>query len=598
MKKHGLEHIKNVFNPTEEKLPQIVDYFVEFYGEEYRPQIEERIKNTHFIFYERGDYMLLERYFESLKQSLAGEFFDEFTGGEKGNYLFEDFSFSKLNSSLSQVELWIKDIKKVDKKSLLEFLRVYHLDELLKECKSDLSDKLKDKVFLDKLKESLKSFDSLYKYCYKDDFDYLNEELEKINKLLPNDKVEEIEMEFEKDVREAVGVVLLKLLKIDINYENIDYLDSIAPFLLRNILTNPELLSKHDKQEYLEIKHNLYGMANYHVQDINNLDEEEKQRHIDDLVDYPLAVIKEKLLKLYNKKQMKISQLKSNFEDVNNLIENNVTGKNAYLKTVENFKDNLFPEEAYNVICPGLAGDDKFYNIVFYNSVVKFLDSVLIHEINHSVSSFAKVEKSQRYIDQGYNDVYCKNGFVSKRYLEDGKGNVIPYFDVRVDYTPLNEAINEYLSQKICDKMVKDNFKIGRFYANQGGKSSYTNDFPLLINFFENNLQDIIKCNMSEDENLIYSTFGEENIDQIAQSVYNYSVLRKMKTEEYYKFLHERNSLLGKKDIFESLKNANLVWSEVSLPFVKCFKMVDEAVENIERYKQEKLLLNEQKEHI
>ena len=43
MLKHGLEGV-NLNNPIEDKLPQIIEYFVKFYGEKYR----ERIKGNDF----------------------------------------------------------------------------------------------------------------------------------------------------------------------------------------------------------------------------------------------------------------------------------------------------------------------------------------------------------------------------------------------------------------------------------------------------------------------------------------------------------------------------------------------------------------------
>ena len=49
MIKHGYENI-NIDNPLEGKLEKLIDYFVEFYGEENRKLIEERIHNTQFAF--------------------------------------------------------------------------------------------------------------------------------------------------------------------------------------------------------------------------------------------------------------------------------------------------------------------------------------------------------------------------------------------------------------------------------------------------------------------------------------------------------------------------------------------------------------------
>lgn len=587
MRKHGLENIKNVFNPVQDKLPQIIEYFVDFYGERYRKQIEERINNTTFIFYERGDFMLLEKYFQSLKDTFAGEFYDEYTNSVKGDYLFEDFSFESLSFYLKQVKRWQKEIKNSDLKEIYEFLKTFKLTKLLPENNGGLKESISSSEYIVKLKGKFKEFENLYNYCYKDDFDYLNHELERMNQVLPNDKIELVEREFDISVKDIVGVGFLKYLMLEINYENVEYLDNIAPFLMNYFLTKKELVSQKDKLKFFEIKEKLYNLSSLNKKGLEGLSEKEKNIIIDEIVGHPLELIKDRLLDLYHDKQVKISNIKANFDDVYNLISEKVTGKNAFLSIVNSFKYNMLSEEAYNLLCPGLPNSNQTYNIVFYSSVIRMLDSVLIHEINHSVSSSARVEKSQSYPDSNYLEVLCKYGFLSRKYLEDGKGNLMQYFDAGPDYTPLNEAINEYISQKICGKILEDGFQIGRFNASEG-VSIYTSYFPLLKYFFKNNMNEIISCNMSEDENLIYSTFGRENIDQIAQAVYNYSVLKKFNNTEFSDFIKEKKLKLGKADVFSSLNDSSIKWSENAGKFIRCYQMIDEAVENIELYKKEK----------
>ena len=73
---HGLEGI-DLYNPIKGKLTQIIDYFVEFYGEEYRKKITERLYNTDYIFADRvttESRNPLEQYFYVLNRNKVLEF--------------------------------------------------------------------------------------------------------------------------------------------------------------------------------------------------------------------------------------------------------------------------------------------------------------------------------------------------------------------------------------------------------------------------------------------------------------------------------------------------------------------------------------------
>ena len=63
--KHGLEGV-DLYNPIKDKLPQIIEYFVEFYGEGYRKDITEKLSNTIFVFTDRvyeNQFTPVEEYF-------------------------------------------------------------------------------------------------------------------------------------------------------------------------------------------------------------------------------------------------------------------------------------------------------------------------------------------------------------------------------------------------------------------------------------------------------------------------------------------------------------------------------------------------------
>ena len=74
--KHGLEGV-DLYNPIKDKLPQIIEYFVKFYGEEYRKEITEKLSNTIFVFTDRvyeNQFTPIEEYFYLNKRKLIDDF--------------------------------------------------------------------------------------------------------------------------------------------------------------------------------------------------------------------------------------------------------------------------------------------------------------------------------------------------------------------------------------------------------------------------------------------------------------------------------------------------------------------------------------------
>ncbi len=585
MIRHGFENIKNVFNPVEGKLHQIIEYFVMFYGERYRTRIEEKLNNTFFIFYDRKDTIVLEGYFQSLKDILAGEFYEEFAGCEKGSFLEEKYSYQKLEYYLKQIAAWKKKIVINDADNIFNFLKCHHQKKLLTDDFENFKLRLKEESFNKKLKEVFEEFESLYKYCYQDDLEYLTAELARMNCLLPDDSFQKLEEQFENQVKDTVAIMLIKFLKIEITCDNVEYLDSIAMFLMDFFATKEDFLLNKDLTKYQDIKNKLYSISNYHVQDLKELSQEQRKQCIDNLIDYPLELVKNKLKELQKEKNKKLSRTRANFDDVYKLINDRVAGKNAYKNLVDMFKENILSKDAYTMVCPGLPDENKSYSIVFCNSILKMLDSVLIHELNHVVSSFASAKRHQL---EGCNEcveIFCKIGFVTKTFYENhGKFKCSTW--QQPDYTALNEAINEFLAQKISSLMLDDGFQIGLHKTNEDKVCSYSYDFPLLKSFFENNLEDIIMCNMADDETLLFQKFGKGNIDLLAQAVYNYSELRNSNYDNYKDFVCEVKARIGEFDGFKCLNCEFINWSENASKFLQCFAIAEKANKQIILFKE------------
>ena len=83
MIEHGFEGI-NGQNPIKDKLPQLIEYYVKFYGEKYREVITDRLNHTIFVFAENQSYKYgekIEKRFNDLIEK------DIALGGENKEYL-------------------------------------------------------------------------------------------------------------------------------------------------------------------------------------------------------------------------------------------------------------------------------------------------------------------------------------------------------------------------------------------------------------------------------------------------------------------------------------------------------------------------------
>ncbi len=113
MIEHKLENIEDIYNPLKNKLPQIIEYFVKFYGEEYRSQIKDRIDNTIFIFADREVKNSLNEHFIELKDELALKF--EVENGLGYEVVNDVVSLGDyLLKLMPKVKLWSQDIKLAD----------------------------------------------------------------------------------------------------------------------------------------------------------------------------------------------------------------------------------------------------------------------------------------------------------------------------------------------------------------------------------------------------------------------------------------------------------------------------------------------------
>ena len=107
----------DVFNPIEGKLDRLIEYFVDFYGEENREKITSRLKNTTYFFtgeigatVEHTTLNDLEEYFNKKKAVVAENLFKEL-----GVESLENVSYFRLSKEpFVELAKVVKDFKNND----------------------------------------------------------------------------------------------------------------------------------------------------------------------------------------------------------------------------------------------------------------------------------------------------------------------------------------------------------------------------------------------------------------------------------------------------------------------------------------------------
>ena len=100
------EEIEDASNPLKDKLPMIIEYFVDFYGEDNRERITQRLNDAIYVFVERGEKNSLAKFFKERRDEIALNF-------KIALELYSDYDV--VNEIIAQSDYLIKIISKVEK---------------------------------------------------------------------------------------------------------------------------------------------------------------------------------------------------------------------------------------------------------------------------------------------------------------------------------------------------------------------------------------------------------------------------------------------------------------------------------------------------
>lgn len=523
----------DVFNPIEGKLDRLIEYFVDFYGEENREKIASRLKNTTYFFIgeigakvEHTTINDLEAYFDRKKSKVAESLFKEL-----GVESLENVSCFKMGKEpFIDLAKIVKDFKNGDtakyvKKegkllNLFIFLNFCNLLDENGEFDEYIEKGVKtfnDKETYAKIANLIIKANNLWNEKYKKEYLSISREESKA-----------------KDFFEALEA---NAKKIADHYNDL-IIELISNYFIKVKDFTEEELNKLDENEFLEyvdifcdiLEKNEKFVTNY---DINRRIKLFKFLGFDYGDDYNKYLEDEKLKEIFNDEK-----IQDNYSVlINNSFSEQIMFNNFFNDVLEKLeKDGVELSKiglAYNIYeyimelgdnaaWAYLSNKPKTDNIRYICAAKNFFSlstQALIHEQNHIVS-WGKFFEGKKVVGEKLG-IMGNGGINSPKML-------------------LNEVITDYFALKIYEKCKKDNFEVGAIGYKPSG---YSKMFMLLKGFIEENMQTLKECFISDEPNMIIEKFGKNNVKLLTTALNNFNKLEWEEVDEAIKEIKKRKDL-------------------------------------------------------
>ena len=218
----------NIFNPVENKIDEIIDCFVDFYGEKYRDRITKRLKDAKYFFVPReGNFNITDRinsYYNNKIQELETELFFSFPLYEPRKYSIFNMNIARaINERLLNGKLNISDYSILD-----DVIELFNLSGNFlkgKDSKETINSQewLKERKNVNTLKKFLASLITEWDSNYALEVSKLRDERD-----IALMQVKDYDMEYKKNKQKADGIikkaVILYLSEKTTNQNNSDRL--------------------------------------------------------------------------------------------------------------------------------------------------------------------------------------------------------------------------------------------------------------------------------------------------------------------------------------------------------------------------------------
>ena len=569
----------DIFNPVSGKMHEIINAFVEFYGEEYRSRIEEKLNNvrTYFVSKEVGFKNLgesVESYYNKKLQNIENNFFSEIVGKEVLDKVNEGFFILSIN------DLFGLEKKLNDKyipygfNKILTFLGYsYPVDYF--NNKQNVEKFFQDKSLKSEIVLKVKKIQSLWNEKYKNIFNKIKKESEK--------KVEQAQKIIKSNdkIDDYYNTEIINLFNVNIpqyinGYDKLNKSEQnkmINTFV--DLLHNKNFETLNDKQNNTKFFNRL-GILHYNYEDYFK-DEKFKKIFNEDLyLKYKEIIVNVAKKSFYN--NYFVQEILKDF-----IEEDNILGINNFARSLYNY---IFSDSYVGAFVSGLVKNDKEQFICLLPDGINLSDYLMIHEFNHLIENdIIKVENQYKLLS-GF-DSYNIDSKETK--LDADK--IFNVNQIRTKnaccrrYEFINEVINDYFSTKIINIFAKNNFNIGK-NINQITNSTYSLAFPLLEDFIEENKDLLTKSRLTKNHNFFAQFIGQENFDRLAECVTKFLSYSSWERAELYTRIKEKTGIIKIGEL-KNLSNLNFEFNEKEQSIIDAFKTVKEISEIVKEKRQE-----------
>lgn len=481
MIKHGYEDI-NLDDPLKGKLDKLIDYFVEFYGEKYRKNIEERINNTQFIFISpSSDY-------------------------------------------------GIDDINK-------------HFDDLLSNANSH------------------------------EDKEYLKSEEKRLNDLYYSSPVKVANKLYNDKKNKVVTDYIISKMGIENTEQNAKKISRFVPSFVEFALADKKQLTNS------EWNFNTF-MLGYFAVLAGELNDSKitkvGQEKILSLMGDEVEIIAKEYKKIEDEKFDKILDDENCQNLLQGILNSNVIGIKGNVEFIKNFMLNESEVAGGQFTSVDPKNPTVPVSLCMISKPMDLADSVFVHEVNHIVSAGSS-------LISGHHEVRCGFSRLQTLILDNGDLIDLTGRSGWQRFEALNEVVNDYISEKIFNRMEEDGFKVG-FLDKE--TTIYSSIFPVVEMLLEEHM-DKLKETYITGKNVFAEKIGENNFNHLADAVSEMLQFCKSydKFQRAYKIVKDKQEKGGYFDIFEVAYDKSIDWQDEQVEtYLKSVRKIDEIISDIDDY--------------
>ncbi len=512
MIKHKLENLTELHNPLKGKLPEVAEYFIKFYGEQYREKIIKVFNDVEFVFVDPvnqdGDTSF-QVYFDSIRDRIFVQLNLELS--TRGIKILNQDEFLK---NIKGAERLAKTIKPEDCEQVVNLLCAFdirHLPENL-QLLADKSVTPHDFEMLLKEKDIksdlLKFFSSVNEVYNTSKIKGSLEQLDADQKRLGFDK----KVDYKKEI-EKLDEKLLRLLTDTItNQFNIPKTKNNY-FKIYEILPNYLTFMNGKEGEFRDMFETLFELSRNKLQ-LKELRAELDGPNTDFSSPYfqsfraQFSECMEKLQSMAVERDYKILET---FDDTKKVIkflrENNMEFADQVIEMINQYKFGLLDKNAYvdsSGACVYTIKKDMPHqskSIIVLPSYLLLKDRTLFHELNHAIQTLT--------ISDDENSVTMKVGVPSAKLTFSKEGICDAERTFSEEATMFNEVLNDYLTEKIFEP-AREMLRIGDEVENEN--AYYIHAFDFLSKFFEKNLDVLKECAISDDPYSFLKQFDKKDL--------------------------------------------------------------------------------------